>query len=148
MTATLRRIALFAAALSLVACSAIYRNHGYVPAEDELAPLQVGISDKADVTEAIGRPTALGVLSEGGWYYVQSRFRHYGTAAPEEIDRQVLAVSFTDAGTLSNIERYGLQDGRVVRLSRRVTTPNAQGVSFLGQLFGNIGNLDAADFVE
>ena len=38
-----------------------------------------------------------------------------------------------------NIERFGLEDGQVVTLSRRVTDANTKGVGYIRQLLGNIG---------
>lgn len=61
---------------------------------------------------------------------------------PEIVDRQIVAIRFDDAGVVSNVERYTLQDGKVVPLSRRVTGNNANDVPFLTQLFGNVGGLD------
>jgi hypothetical protein len=46
------------------------------------------------------------------------------------------------------VERYGLEDGQVVLLSRRVTTDNTAGVGFLRQLFGNLGRIDPSQFFE
>lgn len=135
-------------ALSLAACSAVYRSHGYVPPDEDLAPLQVGVATREEVAAAVGRPTATGVLGADSWYYVQSRFRHYGATEPQEVDREVLAISFADNGTLANIERYGLEDGRVVRLSRRTTTQTTEGISFLRQLFRNVGAFNPADFFD
>lgn len=130
------------------ACSPIYRNHGYVPRDEELAEIEVGRSTTEDVANAVGRPSAIGVLSGSGWYYVGSRFRQVGLRAPVEIDRQVVAVSFDDAGVVQNIERFGLEKGEVVVISRRVTDSNIKGVSFLRQLLGNIGNIGAADILS
>jgi outer membrane protein assembly factor BamE (lipoprotein component of BamABCDE complex) len=126
-------------ALTLAACAAVYRNHGYVPVEEDLALVEVGVDTRETLAPKIGRPSAQGLLNDVGWFYVQSRFRHYGPYAPEEIDRQVVAVTFSDAGTVENIARFGLEEGRVVELSRRVTRSNVRGLSFIGQLFGNIG---------
>ena len=148
MDGALRRIALAMILVCVASCSPVIKNHGYVPPDEDLASLNVGISTRADVTEAIGRPTSLGVLESDGWYYVQSEFRQYGYRAPQEVDREVVAVSFNGSGTVSNIERFGLEQGRVVALSRRVTEANVQGVSFLRQLFSNIGNFNAADFLN
>ncbi|WP_375262836.1 outer membrane protein assembly factor BamE [Palleronia sp.] len=135
-------------ALSLAACSAVYRSHGYVPPDEDLAPLQVGVATREEVAAAVGRPTSTGVLGADSWYYVQSRFRHYGATEPQEVDREVLAISFAENGTLANIERYGLEDGRVVRLSRRTTTQTTEGISFLRQLFSSVGAFNPADFFE
>ena len=133
--------------LVLTACSAEFRNHGYVPADDELSQLQIGVDTQADVASAVGRPTSTGVLGADAWYYVQSSFRHYGYRAPVEVDREVVAISYDGAGRLANVERFGLENGRVVPISRRVTERNVQGVGFLRQLFGNIGQFNPADFL-
>lgn len=134
--------------LLIASCSAIYRNHGYVPVDEDLEAIQVGVSTRQDVSDIIGRPSAAALLSDNGWYYVQSKFKQVGPKKPEEIDRQVVAITFTDAGLVANVERFGLADGRVVPLSRRVTDSNIQGVSFLRQLFSSFGQFRAGDFIS
>ncbi|QCO56836.1 outer membrane protein assembly factor BamE (plasmid) [Pseudorhodobacter turbinis] len=131
----------------LSACSAIYRDHGYVPMDADLEMVQVGTSSREDVAEMVGRPSAAGLLNDGGWYYVQSKFKHIGPMKPEEIDRQVVAISFNQGGIVENVERFGLAEGRVVPLSRRVTETNIKGISFLRQLFSNVGRVQAGDFL-
>ena len=86
---------------------------------------------------------AAGLLTEEAWYYVQSEFKHNAFYAPEEIDREVLRITFDEEGLVENIERFGLEEGEVVVLSRRVTTSNTAGVSFLKQLLGNLGKINA-----
>lgn len=126
----------------LSSCTAQYRNHGYLPTETDLATISIGVDTRETVAAAIGAPTVNGVLNDSGYYYVESRFRHLGPFAPQEVERQVLAISFDAAGVLSNIERFGLSDGRVITLSRRVTDDNVRDTTFIRQLLGNIGNFD------
>lgn len=133
---------------ALAACQPIYRSHGYVPSDSDLAMLVVGQDTRDTVGDFIGRPSSAGVLEDGGWYYVGSRWREVGWRKPQEIDREVVAISFDEGGVVRNIERFGLQDGRVVTLSRRVTDSNIKGVTFLGQLLGSIGNVDAGQFID
>ncbi len=95
-----------------------------------------------------GRPTTAGVLSDGGWFYVASKFRAYGWRETREIEREVVSISFDENGTVENIERFGLEDGRVIAISRRVTDSNIKGVTFLRQLFGSIGNFTADQFLN
>jgi len=128
---------------AVTACTPIFRNHGYVPTDDQMSVVSVGVDTRESVQAAIGTPTAGGVLNNQGFYYVTSRFRHNGFLQPEEISREVLAISFDGRGVVSNIERFGLEDGQVVTLSRRVTDDNLPDTTFLRQLFGNIGNFDA-----
>ncbi len=132
---------------SVAACAPVYRNHGYVPSEDELALVEVGKDTRETVGQKIGRPSTSGLLNDVGWFYVQSRYRHFGPREPKEIDRQVLAVTFNEAGTVENIARYGLEDGRVVEISRRVTDPNVKGLSFIQQILGSFGRVQAGDFL-
>lgn len=134
--------------LGLTACVSVYRNHGHVPTESELQNVVVGVDTRDSVAETIGRPTATGVLTDSAWYYVQSRWRHYGARPPQAVERQLIAISFNDAGVVRNIERFTLEDGRVVPISRRVTDTNIADVSFIGQLLGNIGNLRADQMID
>ncbi len=131
---------------ALAGCTALYQNHGYVPPDEDLAQLVPGVDTRATVDEAIGAPSASGVLSAGDYYYVRSRVRSFGMFRPEVIERQVLAISFDTRDVVANIERFDLSDGYVVPLSRRVTDSTVQGKGFLRQMLGNIGNLNPADF--
>lgn len=133
---------------ALAACAARYRNHGYVPDDELLSEIVVGIDTRASVEETIGRPTTAGLLSESAWYYVASQFRHYGARAPREVRRELVAVVFdSDDGTVSNIARFSLEDGEVVNLSRRVTESGVGEITLIDQLLRNFGRLNASDFL-
>lgn len=134
-------------AAALAACSPMYRYHGYIPLEFELADVVVGQSSRDDVVALVGAPTATGVIGEDAFYYVRSRFRDYGYRASREVEREVLVISFTGAGVVRNIERFGLEDGNVVALSRRVTDDNLRDTTFIRQLLGNVGQFDAGQFL-
>lgn len=138
-----RALGLMAAAAAIAACSAVYRNHGYIPSDAELARVEVGVSTRSDVAAEIGRPTSSGLLADSGWYYVGSRFKHLGARPPEEIDRQVVAITFTPEGVVENVERFGLEQGQIVPITRRVTESNVKGIGLLRQLFANFGRLNA-----
>ena len=127
------------------ACTPLYRNHGYVPPEEDLQSLVVGVDTRASVDDLIGAPSASGLLSGGDYYYVRSRVREYGALRPEVIERQVLAISFNEDDTIRNIERFSLADGNIVPLTRRVTDSSVVGNGFLRQLLGNIGNINPGD---
>lgn len=131
----------------VAACSPVYRNHGYVPSEPDLALVEVGKDTRETVGQKIGRPSTSGLLNDQGWFYVQSRYKHFGPRAPKEVDRQVLAVTFNEAGVVDNIARYGLEDGRVVQISRRVTETSVKGMSVIQQILGNFGRVDAGSLL-
>lgn len=133
------KAATLAAFLTLAACSPQYQNHGYIPPEEDLELIQVGSDTRETVAEKVGVPTSAGILSNSGYFYVKMQKRSVGPLAPKEIDRQVVAISFTENGVVSNVERFGLERGQVVPISRRVTSSPVADKSFLRQLLGNIG---------
>ncbi|SNS73906.1 outer membrane protein assembly factor BamE [Tropicimonas sediminicola] len=124
------------------ACSPIYRDHGYAPSDEELSEVVVGVDTRDSVAETVGTPSSAGVLNNSGYYYVSQRMRTFGYQETEIVDRQIVAISFDSNGVVTNVERFGLQDGKVVALSRRVTDSNIQGLGFLAQLLGNVGRFD------
>lgn len=133
-------------AMVLAGCAPTFRNHGYIPPEEELQEIVVGIDTRATVEETVGPPSSGGVLSEGDYYYVRSKTKTFGLRETKEIERQVLAITFDSRGVVQNIERFGLENGRVVPLTRRVTASGVSDVSVLRQLMGNIGSIGAGGF--
>lgn len=131
----------------LAACAATYADHGYVPTDGELTQVHVGDAREA-VAKTIGRPSVEGMVKDNVWYYVQSRWRFYGPVKPKEVSRQVVAISFTPAGKVANIERFGLERGEVVVISQRVTTSTVKGVGLLQQLFTDLGRFDPGQFFK
>ena len=134
--------------LFVTGCSPVYRHHGYVPPEEDLALVQIGQTSQFELETMIGRPTSQGLLAGSSWFYVGSRWRHYGALRPQEISREVVAVHFAPDGTVANVERFGLEQGRIVVLSRRVTDSNVTSVGAIRQILGNIGNLSAGSVID
>lgn len=131
---------------SVAACAPSFRNHGYIPPQEDLELIEVGADTRETVADKVGVPASSGVLSNSGYYYVRMRTRTVGPLAPKEIDRQVVAISFSDTGVVENVERFGLERGQVVPLSRRVTDTGVVDNTFLRQLLGNIGRFNPAGF--
>ncbi|MGH1414509.1 MAG: outer membrane protein assembly factor BamE [Pelagimonas sp.] len=133
--------------LALGACTSQYRSHGYVPPEEDLQQIVPGVDTRASVEDVIGVPAASGVLRDSGYYYIESEVRHFAWKRPTVIDRQVLAITFDEAGIVENLVTYGLEDGKVVPLTRRVTVSGDGDIGFIRKLFGNIGGLSVDQLV-
>lgn len=144
LSGRLLRAGLVAALLATAACSPLTRTHGYVPDEAALAQITPGVDTRETVRAALGSPSAQGLPGSEDFYYVASAFERLGIFEPREVTREVVAVSFDASGRVRNIERFGLEQGRVVALSRRVTEETVRDTTFIRQLMGNIGRFDAA----
>ena len=134
------RLACLASAITVIsACSPTYRNYGYIPPQEDLDAIVVGVDTRSTVQQTLGSVGASSVIEEDAVYFVRSRVRTLALLEPEVIERQVVAVSFDQAGVVQNIETFGLEQGQIVQLSRRVTDSSVADRTFLRQLFGNIG---------
>jgi outer membrane protein assembly factor BamE (lipoprotein component of BamABCDE complex) len=144
-TATVSALVALVLVFALAACQPIMRYHGYAPLDADLAQIVVGRDTRETVAEKIGRPGVGGVMENSGWYYVQSDWLNDAWRAPVELDRQVVAISFNERGVVSNVERFGLEDGEIVTLSRRITESGPRGQSVLRQIFGTLGRFTTAN---
>ena len=138
--AVIGRALLFSVLLfGMAGCSATYRNHGYVPTQDDLEQVVVGIDTRASVEDTLGTAGSTSVLEDNAMYFVRSRVRTFALLEPEVVEREVVAVSFDTNGVVQNVESFGLERGQAVQLSRRVTESSVANKTFLRQLLGNIG---------
>jgi len=78
---------------ALVACSPIERSYGYVPADDQLAEIEVGRDTRDSVAEKIGRPMNSSVSGDGSWYYVSSLQQTIGPRQPQVVQRDIVAAA-------------------------------------------------------
>ena len=143
------KIAMVCLMLSIVgACTTVYRNHGYAPSDETLANIVSGMDTRSSVIEALGTPTIGGLGQGSSVYFISSRWGHYGVTMPKPISRQIVAIKFDASDLVENVSRYQLADGKLVVLSRRVTAGGAKEISFIRQLMGNFGRLDARDIIN
>ncbi|NNU80227.1 outer membrane protein assembly factor BamE [Halovulum dunhuangense] len=133
--------------LVLAACSPIVTVHGYVPSDADLAEITPGTDTIETVAQSVGRPSSTSLLGNREWYYVQTTIEQFTYNPPEVTDRKVVVVSFTDSGVVEEVQTYGLEDGRVVNLSPRVTPTGEERAGALARIFGSLLNFDASSFV-
>lgn len=130
--------------LVLIGCSPVQRFHGYAPDDALLATVEVTRDTRDTVAEKIGRPNLVGVMEGSDWFYVQSDWVHRGWRAPEEVRREVVRISFDASDRVSNVERFGLDDGEAVVLTRRITSTGPAGTTLIRQILGNVGQINPA----
>jgi outer membrane protein assembly factor BamE (lipoprotein component of BamABCDE complex) len=114
-------------------------QRGYIPDQEKLSAIQVGIDDKSSVEERLGTPTNVATFDGDVWYYISSTEEQFAFFDPETTERQILAVSFDKDGKVTSLDKYGLEDGVVVAMVDRETPTRGRELSFLQQMFGNIG---------
>lgn len=141
-------VALLAGALMLGACAPTTQLHGYVPSPTDVSRIRPGVDTTETVLEILGRPSSAGLLQDSSWYYVQSTIENFTYNRPRVVDRTVLAVNYAPDGVVRDIQRYGLEDGRVVNLTTRTTETGGRTLGLLEQLFGSLLNIDPEQVIQ
>lgn len=132
-----------AVALATTACEPIRDYRGFVAQEDVLTQLQIGMS-RPDVERVMGTPSATSSIGGKNYYYISSVFETTAFFEPEEIDRRIIAFRFDETDSVVHIANYGLKDGKLFDFISRKTPTRGKEITFLQQMFGNIGRFGAA----
>ena len=126
-------------AIGVAACSDNIDPRGNAPLPDALDQIVPGRVTRSDVVALIGTPATASLFGDDHWYYISAHFQTVAFYAPEELDRQVIAIDFDKAGTVTAIRRLGLDDGKEIAMVPRATPAPGKELSILEQLIGNVG---------
>ncbi|CAE7594959.1 unnamed protein product [Symbiodinium microadriaticum] len=140
-----------ASALALCAviatgCTSRVKTHGYLPEPETLEVIQVGVDNRDSVHAMLGSPTDQTTFPQEGvdvWYYVSTTMEGWAFMRPSAVDRQVVALYFDQNGNVSDVRHYGFEDGTVIDYNDRETPTRGKELTFLGQIFGNLGRVGA-----
>ena len=146
MTRTRFAAAIALCAAGLAACTPTLRNHGYAYVNGETPVITPGQDTQSSLLSRLGNPSTVGVFEDTTWYYISTTRETLAYQLPQTRERRILAVEFDDAGMVTAVEEYGLDDGRRVNLVRRETPTRGRELTFLEQVLGNIGRLPTGSF--
>lgn len=134
---------LSAAAIALgvaAACAPVQTYSGFLPERNDvqIADPQPGIDTRATVQERFGTPSTTAVFDQTAWYYVSSVQERLAFYEPNTVERRVMVVRF-DGDTVSAVEKFGLERGRLVAYNDETTPTRGRELGVLEQLLGNVG---------
>jgi outer membrane protein assembly factor BamE (lipoprotein component of BamABCDE complex) len=135
------RLAAAAAAMALVvsACTETITVHGHQFQDSDIQRVTKGMGQE-QVRAALGTPTTTAAVGGGtAYYYISSTEGQSSFFKPTEKDRKVLAVYFTQMGSVDRVAQYGLKDGKVFDFVKKETPSHARDEGILKALFRNLG---------
>ncbi len=131
---------LLAATIGLAAaCTPIQEHHGYVPDDATIEEIQVGVHDHSSVSQLFGAPITIANFDGETWFYMRRHTEQIAFFSPEVKAQDVLAVKFDNRGIVADIRRYSVEDGQVVEFEEAETPTRGKELTFIQQLFGNLG---------
>lgn len=129
----------------LAACEPRVSNHGFAPQLADLQDIAAGSDTRGSVLRKLGRPSTFSSFESNSWYYEASRVETVAFYAPEVVERTVVSVKFDDAGLVTDVARFGVEDGQVIDLITRRTPTYGRELTILQQIFGNLGRFNVED---
>jgi outer membrane protein assembly factor BamE (lipoprotein component of BamABCDE complex) len=130
------------ATLVLSGCVPQVSNHGYRLDEASLAQIEPGRTTRDEVLQLLGSPSAITTFDGSAWYYVSQRTERLSFYQEDVVNQDVVAVAFDDRGTVTSVERHGLDQAQEVSLVERETPTAGSDLSALEQFIGNIGRFN------
>ncbi|MFO1089637.1 MAG: outer membrane protein assembly factor BamE [Hyphomicrobiales bacterium] len=138
-----RRTAASLLALALAACTPTVSYRGYLPRQQDLDKLRVGMS-KSEVEATLGSPSTTATIRTAGdsFYYISSVVEQQAFFDPQETQRKVLAIRFDANDQVESFATYTLEDGQIINMNTRKTPTAGREYTILQQIFSNLGNLN------
>ncbi len=130
---------------SLGACAPVVDNRGNLPTQDAVNQVVIGGSSRADVQRLLGSPTAAGTFSDKVWYYISRRQETVAFFKPAPTEQTIVSVYFDDAGLVSKMTATGGETVEFIDHTAQTTPTTGHSMSFLEQLFGNIGRFGSKE---
>ena len=128
-----------APALLLGACDNITDLRGFAPTPGSVEKLEAGTQSREDVVRLIGSPSAVATFNPNVWYFISQRQETWAFLKPSITKQDVMQVTFNDAGRITDIKTYDLNDARSIDMVARVTPTAGKELTVLEQILGNIG---------
>ena len=113
--------------------------HGNLPEAELVSILKVGIDSKKTTTQILGEPTFKGVLGDNSFYYVGTVNSKLAFLDPELDSQFVLELNFDKNNKLKKLYLYDEKESIDVSMSSLETVHSGKKLTFLQQIFGNIG---------
>jgi outer membrane protein assembly factor BamE (lipoprotein component of BamABCDE complex) len=124
---------------SLNSCVSQKLVHGNLPDAQLVSLLKVGIDSKKSTTQILGEPTFRGVLGDNSFYYVGTVNSKLAFLDPKLDDQFILELNFDKNNKLKTLYLYDENETIDVSMSSLETKHSGKKLTFLQQIFGNIG---------
>ena len=124
---------------SLNSCISQKLVHGNLPDAELVSMLKIGIDSKKSTTEILGEPTFRGVLGDNSFYYVGTVNSKLAFLDPKLDTQFILELNFDKNNKLKKLYLYDENESKDISMSNLETKHSGKKLTFLQQIFGNIG---------
>lgn len=134
---------IFIGLAAISACSPNVETRGHLKEPDWKERITINQSTQGDVLEVLGTPSTKATFGDETWYYITTRRESVAFLKPEVVDDEVVAVSFSPDGHVSNITTRGKESARDLEIAEKITPTEGHQLTFMEQLLGNLGRFNS-----
>ena len=125
--------------LFLIACEPVRHTRGNIPLPSAIQSLEVGKTNRQDILQSFGTPSATGNFRDNVWYYMGWQTEQTAFFDPKIVDHKVHIIIFDDKGILKQHKLLTKADLQNIILNPDQTPTTGIDISVLEQLIGNLG---------
>ena len=132
---------MFIVLLAIGGCTTVKQNNGAEIRQvklDQVTPK----STKNDVQTLMGSPSTKSMYGPETWYYITSKIKKQLISDDKILTQNVVAISFTQAGTVETVEIYDANSRHEFATSDRITPTAGRKLSVVEQNLGNVGKFN------
>jgi len=130
--------------LSISACSNLYilNETGNMPKASKIERITIGETNERAVLQILGSPSTVNNFDTKSYIYMSSKIKSVAFFKPEEIEREVLTISFNKNNVVKKISRLNKQDGQEINITLDKTPTTGKELTAWEQIIGNIGRFN------
>ncbi len=133
-------LVLGAALFLTTACSSdtFISHNGNMPSDERISAVRPGATQN-EVLSLLGAPSSVVSLDKNTWIYMSYDVKKVAFFKPEEVNRDVLKITFNDQGKVISVNRLDKENGEEVVICEDKTETLAQEPGLLQKTFGTLG---------
>ncbi len=144
MKTTSKTIIIFTiAVLALGGCTTRKYFRGYLANEEVVSSIRAEVDTQDSVKELLGSPSSTSLFDNENWYYFSKRSERLAFFKENITALDIIAIRFDTDGYVTQVGRYTLDDHNNITPVGKTTPTHGRDLSFLQELFGNIGRIGA-----
>ncbi len=131
------------AVMALGACSSRKFVRGYMADETMITSIRPQVDTHDSVQEMLGSPSSVATFDNDNWYYYSKKSESLAFFKENITELNIVAVRFDSDGYVTVVDRYTLDDLNNIDPVDKTTKTHGRELSFIQELFGNIGRFGA-----
>lgn len=131
------------AVMALGACTSRKFIRGYKVDEKMVSSIRAEVDSRDSVQEMLGSPSSIATFDNDNWYYYSKKSESLAFFKENITELNIIAIRFDSDGYVTAVDHFTLDDRNNIEPVGKTTRTHGRELSFIQELFGNIGRFGA-----